>query len=562
MAKRKTYFNEDDFEEVDLGFTPSLDLPHLVVDKFKVLKDGRRYMVFYTHMDKNWRPENGCPHCHSKEHLILSGTAAKARPIHDVIRNNYRVDILIFPPRMYCKKCNAWITPELDNVVDHRGLTDRLYQFIQTESFLQPLADLARRTGLDEKTISKIMDEEIEKYEKEREAHPPEAPFHLGIDEVHIKNVMRGTLVDGDTGALIDMTEDVKEETLKAAIEKLKDWKKNIKVVTTDMNNSYLKWLPDEFPGATIVVDKYHVIQNVERAVTSARKKLIDCCKKEVRGLADPVAKEKTAAVLRIVTRNPRLFNFNTERLTREKEGDRMKKIQRVISIFPDFETLYNLYHLVEHMYEQQTRVDAEAVWDQWQKALPPQGSKAYEKWCSKTGVDPQVFSDFTRFTHHSYQNFKPFILNYFNCPEVRRTNAKTETRNGIIKDVNRKGKGYDFKHLRAKALYGPLVEDKVNYAVDIKTFRRWETKDGRMLEFSTGDIGERCIEITVYEFSEERVPVNNPVPNIYNEEANYWLYKSIGYEPENGEDAYIDIDVKSILADAKEFYKGKDVYK
>ena len=77
-------------------------------------------------------------------------------------------------------------------------MTTRLEEFLRVECFLQPFTQLAERTGFSIQTISAIMDEEIVKYDKMREENPIEAPTVLGIDEKHISNVMRGTIVDVD----------------------------------------------------------------------------------------------------------------------------------------------------------------------------------------------------------------------------------------------------------------------------------------------------------------------------------------------------------------------------
>jgi transposase len=48
-------------------------------------------------------------------------------------------------------------------------------------------------------------------------------------------------------------------------------------------------------------------------------------------------------------------------------------------------------------------------------------------------------------------QNWKPEIFAYFDCPV---TNAYTEALNGIIKLIQRVGRGYSFDAIRAKVLY------------------------------------------------------------------------------------------------------------
>ncbi len=122
-------------------------------------------------------------------------------------------------------------------------MTCRLDEYIRTECFFQSFASLAERTGYSVDYIAKVLAQEADKKEAEREKHPFEAPYALGIDEKHIVKKMRGILVDTDKGILLDMTEKNSAEQFQAAIKKLAHWDTNIKVVTTDMANAYLSWL-------------------------------------------------------------------------------------------------------------------------------------------------------------------------------------------------------------------------------------------------------------------------------------------------------------------------------
>lgn len=181
----KKVYRADDLEELPLAEIPSLDLPYFIVDKAFMPADGGKYIVFYAHIDKTYRPEEECPIC-SSHNWMPQGKAAKPRLVHDVTRSNYRVDIVFFPPRMSCKDCGYKITPAISGIAGSKQMTTRLEEFLRVECFLQPFTQLAERTGFSIQTISAIMDEEIVKYDKMREENPIEAPTVLGIDEKHI----------------------------------------------------------------------------------------------------------------------------------------------------------------------------------------------------------------------------------------------------------------------------------------------------------------------------------------------------------------------------------------
>ena len=499
MGLEKREYSMNDMVEQDIKSAPSLDLPALVTERFYMPRDGGKLMVFFTDVRKSWAPSDGCPACHKKDSLIRSGRT-KPRKVRDVVRNNHCVLIVLQSIRMLCKNCNQRFVPKIDGIIANGTMTERLVEFLKTESFLQPHSTLSERTGVSIPTIQEIMNEEIDRYEQMRAANPPAAPRVLGIDEKHITNAMRGTLVDVEKGTLLDMLENNSEETMKAAIQKLSCWQENIKVVTTDMANRYLKWLPSFLPDATIVIDKFHVIQDVQNRISTAKSLLYAYRKELIDHIEDDEERARQYEILRIVDDNRRLFNYSMENVMRDKSGKRSLKLNTVIDTFPEFRLLRMLYFYIEDMYTKETRNEAEAAWDEWQELLPPTGKKDYQEWCDLYSVDEKCFEGFKSFTRSGFTYFKPYILNYFN-PGCRHTNAATEGLNNLIGSINISGNGYRFRHLRAKALYASLIHQRIVYSVDIKTITSWKPVFSYMTTFDWLNDSHTAVEKKEYTF-------------------------------------------------------------
>lgn len=471
MADKYVY-EEADLVELDLDTAPNLDLPAFQIEKFTMPKDGSPLMVFYLNVRNDWLPEDGCPVCHKTDMITLSGRSGP-RCIRDIARNTYGVQIITQSPRMLCKRCNQRFTPKIDGIVQDGTMTERLVEYLKTASFTTPHATLEALTGVSIQTIQNIMDVEIERYEKIREENPLNAPRVLGIDEKHITNKMRGTVVDVENGLLLDMLEDNSKESFKEAITSLKDWDKNIKVVTTDMANSYLSWMPDFLPNATFVIDKFHVVQDVNQKVSKAKTQLIKYRKRLIDELPDGPEKNRQKEIYKIIYQNKRLFNYSTENLERN-DGAKLKKLDTVIAEFPEFALLRKLYAYIELLYAQDTREEAERVWDEWQSELPPATNGKYRTWCKERDISPECFEAFQSLVRSGFTNFKPYILNYFK-PGCKFTNATTEGLNNLIGRINSTGNGYRFKHLRAKALYMSLIYERKVYSINIKSIKSWK---------------------------------------------------------------------------------------
>jgi hypothetical protein len=93
-----------------------------------------------------------------------------------------------------------------------------------------------------------------------------------------------------------------------------------------------------------------------------------------------------------------------------------------------------------------------------------------YEEWSSKIPADVQPqFEQLTK----AINNWHVEVFNYF---DHKVTNAFTESKNNIIRAVNREGRGYSFAVIRAKILFGvrhvvhsqakPQVRDSGNGAM------------------------------------------------------------------------------------------------
>lgn len=473
MTLENLIYEPDDLLEINIEDAPSLDLPVLEVKGVYIPKDGNDYMLFHCDVKKSYRPEGGCPLCGSPD-IKLDGHATKSRYIHDVVRENRRVDLILFPPKMKCRTCGNPFTPEIKGIYGSRQMTERLDMYLRKECFLQPLTELAEKTGFSIPTIGSIMDEELAKYEAERAAHPPVAPRVLGIDEKHMERAARGVLTDIERGKLLDMLPDNKRGTMMNGIMKLVDWDKNIEVVTTDMNAGYTSWLPSLLPNAVIVIDKFHVIQDIEQSINKAKKPIYESVSRKVNENEDKEERARQKQVLRIIRKNGRLLNFSMARLTREGNKEKLEKLATVIDTFPEYKMLHNLRYTIEHMYEQETYEEALKIWKEWLDLLPPGGKKQYKEWCDLYLFDEECFESFRSFKRQGFQRFAPYILNYFISPETRVTNAATEGINSLIGSVNGRGNGYSFRRLRGKCLYASLVYERKIYGINRMTFEQW----------------------------------------------------------------------------------------
>ena len=543
MGITKQTYSMEDLVEQDLHTAPSLDIPGLAVERFYMPRDHGKYMLFLVNVEKNSHPKE-CPYCKESGSMVLAGRT-EPRVIHDVVRNNYRVDFIVQPVRLQCKKCGQRHVPKIPGVDIGRSMTTRLLEFLKTECFLQPFTTLSERSGVSVESVRRIMLEETVSYDLARDDNPPIAPRVLGIDEKHIVHSMRGTLVDIESGQLLDLLEDNKKDTMVGAIAGLKDYDTRIEVITTDMNNSYLSWLPTVLPNVTCVIDKFHVIQDVQQKLSSTKKDLYERRKASINKLTDPEEKARQMTILQILANNMRLLNYSMETLVRDDTSDKAKKLATVAEEFPEFRLLRKLYYAVEIMYLKESYEEAEKAWDAWMELLPPSGEKQYKEWCDLYSVVPPMFDEFRSFKRTNFQYYKPFILNYFK-PGCRVTNAATEGLNKLIGNIDAAGNGYSFEVLRAKCLYASLVHERRTYGIDVKSVPKWTPTTSYIFSGAYNSSNGKDTYETVYSFTSSTYPVEIETMNVFTE--NKALLDIIASSPDDEEESEDFIDTKSII--------------
>ncbi len=554
MSLTKHNYAIDDLEEQDLDTAPSLDIPAIRIEKLYMPKDKGKYMLFFASVIPEMVQPKQCDCCKRIDTMVLAGNGAP-RLIHDVVRNNYKVDIVLRSKRFQCSGCRARETPQIPGIEEHRQMTTRLLEHLQIECFLQPHTLLAETSGYTVQTIQNIMNDEIDKMDADRLNNPLQAPYVLGIDEKHIANIMRGTLVDVKNGVLLDLLENNKADAIQEAIKRLKNWDTDIKVVTTDMNNAYLSWLPTLLPNATFVIDKFHVVKDVQKKVSKTVRQLYRYRKKLISQLETEAEKTQQNLVLQNMNPNHRLFNYSMDSIVREENSENAKKLATVIDEFPEFKLLRKLSYAFELIYQQETLEDAEAKWDEWMELLPPNGDKKYQEWCDLHSVEPPLFDEFRTFSRSGFLFFKPYILNYFKT-DCRYTNAATEGLNTKIEKIDRNGHGLTFKNLRAKCLYASGIHKRIQYGIQKDVIKMRIASFRHLFNSDHGSYHNEYIRKTVYEFTATVVPVD--LTQYVEGDIHLW---SPAKAPNNEEDASFTVDEKNILAYAEKYFEKQETY-
>jgi transposase len=279
-------------------------------------------------------------------------------------------------------------------------------------------ASLAEEVGLDEKTIRNIFRDHVNELEATVKF---ETPKWMGIDEIHLIKP-RGVITNIENNTVVELLANRNQDAIAKYLTGLKG-KDKIQYVAMDMWKPYKMAVNAVLPQATVVIDKFHIVKMANDALEKVRKSMrADLTLKQKRGLM-----------------HDRFVLLKREHDLNERERF---SLDGWVKNYPLLGEAYKLKEDFYGIYQAPSISAALAEYERCRRAVPPELH--------------DHFHDLTR----AFQNWMPEILNYFKHPV---TNAYTESLNGLIRVMDRMGRGYSFEALRAKILFteGTYVKKK-----------------------------------------------------------------------------------------------------
>ncbi len=219
-----------------------------------------------------------------------------------------------------------------------------------------------------------------------------------------------------ELGIVLEVLKDRKKAGLEAWLdERGAEWCAAVEVCCADMWDAYHEAAQAKLPNARQTVDRFHVMKNLNDAVTKARR---------------TIQKQAEAATQETLKGCRWLLVKNAENLTDEERS----RLQVMLACSPELKTCYELKESFRAWFNQSgNRQEAEAGLTEWIAKVEASGLKALQAFLK------------------TLANWRERILNYF---EGRHSNGFAEGVNLKIKMINRRGFGYrNFSNFRLHVL-------------------------------------------------------------------------------------------------------------
>ena len=455
LDERTMRFTKDQL--VPVSRVPSLNLYDLEETAAYKLPDSDDYLLVECQPAD---PVRRCPVCKRMGGVKRNGYTQFPRFVHDVNVGLTQVDLLVKTPKYLCSFCQGKFDHEFESIVPKRQFTKRLFQQVKVDSFYNEFTAVAAKFGIANTTVAGIFDiytEELAAKHKHKEIGK-----WLAIDEKHVEHQMRGVFIDGETGDLLEITEDNKPETVKKTIMSIPGYE-HVTHVTMDMANGYKAVIEDVYGiDAKIIVDKWHVLNDLATKISKSKTTITEYLNKQIDEIEDETEREHFKAVKKLVADNSYLFKFGEEKMN--EKPTRIQVMAEVCASFPEFNHLRLLKEGFELIYKQSDRASAEKVFKRWCDLVPPSGKLQVEDWEHRYGVPAELYAELRALKGTMSTRWHDEIFNYFD-EDGGKTNAIAEATNSYIERfvIN----GYGFKRLRAHALYWYDADPRTRYVLE-----------------------------------------------------------------------------------------------
>ena len=359
-----------------------------------------------------------CPHCQGQM-IKYDFQRASTIPILDI--KGMPTVLKLKKRRFQCKSCKRVSISETKLVKKNCQISQPVRQKI-TQFHTEKLTNtaIARRLHISVSVIQR----QLESFTvKEDYSQLPEV---LSIDEFsRNKGQLAFIAQDFKTRNIVTVLDNNRQTTIKNYFYRYpRKVREAVKVITVDMSGSYIPILKQLFPKAKIVLDRFHIVQHLSRAMMATRITIM----KQF---------EKTSLPYRAMKNHWRILQKDSRKLSHKRFYSKTFRqtlspqeiIEKTLQFSEELRYYYDLYQLFLFHFQEKNTDHFMALIDE---NLPL--------------VNPAFATVFKTF-----KKYKEYIKNALELPY---SNAKLEATNKLIKDIKRQAFGFrNFKNFKTKIL-------------------------------------------------------------------------------------------------------------
>lgn len=345
----------------------------------------------------------------------------------------------LFKQRFLCKECHHTFSAQTYYVAKNCYISQPLKFAIAVDLKKKiSMKDIAARYFVSFKTVERVLDSFYRDYQAKKNY----LPKHLLIDEFKGTRDCEGKMCfifsDAETGKIIDILDDRRNFKLITFFQRFSlKARQGVQHVVMDMNAAYASMVPKVFPNANILIDHFHIIQQISRAFNQQRIRTQN--QLNTKGAEDGKNYRKLKKYWKQLLKKHKKLGYEHLKqfpLFRQKYVTESEVVDYLLTIDPVLKVSYDVYQDLLDAFQERNASEFFRLIDQLPSSL--------EK-------------PFIKSLQYLKRHRKAITLS-FTQPY---SNGKLEGKNNLIKVIQRIAFGFrTFKHLRKRILIQQGVLD------------------------------------------------------------------------------------------------------
>ena len=221
---------------------------------------------------------NHCPHCHGKDIIKWGSKTSNIRLLKIL---EYNSILRLQKQRFRCKDCGKTFSAETD-IVDKNCCISNDVKLAITLKLQKNISekDIASDFNVSPNTVNRI----INSFFKEHLPNKNYLAQALCFDEFKATNDCEGAMAfifcNADNGDITDILPNRRLSYLKEYFSSFSlEARKKVKHIVIDIYKPYMTLIKDLFPNAKISLDRFHLVQLINRSFNKTRIKIMNQCK-------------------------------------------------------------------------------------------------------------------------------------------------------------------------------------------------------------------------------------------------------------------------------------------
>ena len=241
------------------------------------MENFKRVYSKIIHAKLSYSP-NQCPHCHGKDIIKWGSKTSNIRLLKIL---EYNSILRLQKQRFRCKDCGKTFSAETD-IVDKNCCISNDVKLAITLKLQKNISekDIASDFNVSPNTVNRI----INSFFKEHLPNKNYLPQALCFDEFKATNDCEGAMAfifcNADNGNIADILPNRRLSYLKEYFSSFSlEARKKVKHIVIDIYKPYMTLVNDLFPNAKISLDRFHLVQLINRSFNKTRIKIMNQCK-------------------------------------------------------------------------------------------------------------------------------------------------------------------------------------------------------------------------------------------------------------------------------------------